>query len=266
MEGQMTNTDAWDPARYGTFGAERRQPFDDLVAACRAVPGGTVVDLGCGAGELTVDLHTAMGAARTVGLDRSTRMLDQARALGAPEGVEFVEGDIATSTLLPADLLFANASLQWIDGHRELLARLRATLRPGGQLAFQVPANFGHPSHLVAFEVAAEAPFAAALADDPPKNRGEEVLQPAAYAQCFYDLGATDQRVWLTVYHHLLASSAAVVDWVEGTMLTQFRSRLDPDTYAAFLARYRERLLGVLGDVAPYFYTYPRILAWARFA
>ena len=39
------------PTQYDRFAAERRQPFDDLVALCRPVPGGTVVDLGAAPGS-----------------------------------------------------------------------------------------------------------------------------------------------------------------------------------------------------------------------
>ena len=55
-----------------------------------------------------------------------------------------------------------------------------------------------------------------------------------------------------------------VVEWVKGTSLTRFRTRLDDATYEAFLDRYRARLLEVLGDRSPYFYTFKRILFWGR--
>jgi trans-aconitate 2-methyltransferase len=261
----MTAGDAWDPARYGAFAAERRQPFDDLVARCEPVAGGAVVDLGCGPGALTVELHAAMRAGRTIGVDNSAAMLERARALDLPDGVSFVEADLETWDPPAPDLVFANASLQWVDDHPTLLERLRASLAEGGQLAFQVPANFGHVSHRLARELAREEPFLSALGGDPPPSRGDQVLTPAEYAELFYDLGATEQRVQLTVYSHLLGSSAEVVDWVQGTMLTAYRARLDDATYEAFVDRYRTELVRRLGDARPYFYTYPRILAWARF-
>ncbi|HEX3947044.1 MAG TPA: methyltransferase domain-containing protein, partial [Acidimicrobiales bacterium] len=130
----MTGT--WDPEQYGRFEAERQQPFDDLLARCRPVPGGTVVDLGCGTGRLTAELHRASGAARTVGVDSSPAMLAEAPAGVA--GLSFLQGDLAGWDGPAVDLVFANASLQWVGDHPALLARLRRYLRPGGQLAFQV--------------------------------------------------------------------------------------------------------------------------------
>jgi len=262
----MTTRDAWDPGQYDRFAAERRQPFVDLLALCRPVPGGTIVDLGCGPGGLTVELHRALGAAHTTGIDLSAAMLAEARGRYADvEGVSFEEGDIGAWSGPAVDLVAASASLHWVPDHRALLARLRRGIRPGGQLAFQVPANFSHVSHTLAKVVAAEEPFASALGDDRPTDRGDEVLAPEAYAEILYALGASGQVCRLQVYGHVLDSSADVVQWVLGTLLTPYRSRLDEATFASFVDRYRELLLEALGDQRPYFYPFRRILCWARF-
>jgi len=261
----MTAGDAWDPGQYGRFAAERRQPFVDLLGLCRPVPGGTIVDLGCGPGDLTVELHEALGAARTTGIDLSAAMLDEARRRQRVPGVFFEEGDLATWSGPPVDLVVASASLHWAPRHRELLARLRQGIRPGGQLAFQVPANFSHVSHTLARAVAAEEPFATALGDDAPTDRGDEVLAPETYAEIVYSLGASEQRARLEVYGHRLDSSVDVVEWVLGTLLTAYRSRLDESLFTRFVDRYRELLLAELGDQRPYFYPFRRILCWARF-
>ena len=145
--------DGWDPGTYERFREERRQPFRDLVGLVVPVPGGRVVDLGCGTGELTADLHRQLGAAETLGVDRSPSMLKDSVAY-AGNGVRFERGDIAAFAGRDYDVVFANASLHWVEGQEALLARLAGALGPGGQLAFQVPANHDHPSHTVAAEVA----------------------------------------------------------------------------------------------------------------
>ena len=75
----MSDGDPWDPGQYDRFKAERRQPFDDLVALCSPVPGGTAVDLGCGTGELTAVVHRSLELAETTGIDSSPAMLARAR-------------------------------------------------------------------------------------------------------------------------------------------------------------------------------------------
>src|SRR5258707_590643 len=57
-----SGTAQWDPDQYERFKAERARPFWDLVALVQPCPGGRVVDLGCGTGELTKELHRFLGA------------------------------------------------------------------------------------------------------------------------------------------------------------------------------------------------------------
>jgi trans-aconitate 2-methyltransferase len=71
--------------------------------------------------------------------------------------------------------------------------------------------------------------------------------------------------VRLQVYGHVLPSSADVVEWVRGALLTYYEAQLTPERYAEFLTVYRERLLAALGDERTFFYTYRRVLLWASF-
>ena len=47
----------WDPAQYERFKAQRSQPFWDLIDLVQPVRIERAVDLGCGTGELTDELH-----------------------------------------------------------------------------------------------------------------------------------------------------------------------------------------------------------------
>jgi trans-aconitate 2-methyltransferase len=257
------STDSWDPTQYDRFRDERRQPFYDLLALVRPVAGGRVVDLGCGTGELTRMLHAHVGASDTLGLDRSAAMLAGAPSLEA-DGLHFSLGEIDTWEGAGYDVVFANASLQWVADHDRLLARLTAALEGGGQLAFQVPANGDHPAHRAIWPVANEEPFAHALAGRRPADHSRNVLAPERYAVLLHQLGFVQQHVRLQVYGHVLASTSDVVEWVKGTALTPFQAVLDPAMYEQFVARYRQVVIERLGDEAPYFYAFKRILAWGR--
>jgi trans-aconitate 2-methyltransferase len=250
----------WSPEQYARFRDERAQPFFDLLALVRPRAGMRVVDLGCGPGELTRILHEELAAAETVGIDSSREMLSKSDAY-AGGGVRFALGDIADFAPATAcDLVFSNAALQWLSRHEALFARLRAGLADGGQLAVQMPANFDHPSHAIAAEVAREDPFRAALGG---YERELSVLAPEQYALLLHDLGFREQHVRLQVYLHRLESREAVVEWVKGTLLTDYQSRLPPDLFERFLARYRERLLPALSPARPYPYPFKRLLLWA---
>jgi trans-aconitate 2-methyltransferase len=250
--------DAWEPARYGRFAAERAEPFYDLLSLVRPAPGGRVVDLGCGSGELTVQLHRRLEAGETLGLDSSPAMLERAAGL-AGDGLRFELGDIAAFGGGGWDVIFSNAALHWLPDHRALLGRLVAALRQGGQLAVQMPANHDHPSHLVAAEVAAEEPFRTALGG---YHRDSPVQAPEWYADLLDRIGLADQHVRLQVYLHRLAARGEVVEWVRGTLLTDYAARMPAELFDAFLAAYRERLLPRLEDTSPYRYPFKRLLLW----
>jgi trans-aconitate 2-methyltransferase len=252
--------DVWDPDRYARFADERRAPFLDLLALVEPVAAPRVVDLGCGSGELTRLAHERLDARETVGLDRSEAMLARAAA-HAVAGLRFAQGDLADAGDGPWDVILSNAALHWVPDHARLLARLAGLLAPGGQLAIQVPANEDHPSHAIAREVAREPEHAAALGGH---VRESPVLAPEVYSQTLFALGLPRQRVRVEIYAHPLPGPEAVIDWVRGTLLTDYERRLSPEAYARFLARYRERLLAALPAERPFLYTYRRLFLWAR--
>ena len=219
----MTTSSArqWDPDQYERFKAERARPFWDLAGLVQPCPGGRVVDLGCGTGELTGELHQRLQASETVGVDNSSAMLESGgRLRGRRRALR--AGDIATWN--PSrTIVFSNARCTTPD-HRRLLARLTREIPPGGQIAVQVPANGDHPSHTVGMAVAAEAPFADVFAADPPPDPAKRA-RPESYAVTLLDeLGFGEQQSGCRVYVHHLASSEDVLEWVKGTHLTYFRA------------------------------------------
>ena len=253
--------DTWEPETYARFAAERSRPFFDLLALVSPIPGGRAVDLGCGTGELTRELHRKTQAAETLGLDSSQAMLAKASAF-AGAGLRFERGDIATFTpRAPYDLVFSNAAYHWVPDHSSLLGRLTRAVAPAGQLAFQVPDNFDHASHRAAENVAAEEPFASILAG---AAHPRHVLAPEDYSAILDRLGYREQAVRLQVYGHHLDSREGIVAWVEGSLLSEYRRRLPADLYPRFVERYREALFAMVPDERPYFFTFRRILARAR--
>jgi trans-aconitate 2-methyltransferase len=89
-------------------------------------------------------------------------------------------------------------------------------------------------------------------------------LAPEGYAALLDQLGFLDLSVRLQVYPHRLPSRSDVVEWVRGSLLTDYEKRLSPGLFTAFLDRYRQRLLPQLDDAHPFFYPFKRILIWGR--
>jgi trans-aconitate 2-methyltransferase len=256
----MSQADPWNPDRYLRFAAERRLPFDDLVALLRPMAAPRILDLGCGTGELTRELHERTGARETLGLDSSPAMLERAAA-HAGRGLSFRLGDAAAPPEGRYDLLFSNAALHWVPDHESLLPRLAAQVAPGGQLAIQVPHNDHHAAASCARAVAARPEFAGPLGGF---VRESPVLPPERYAGLLHRQGFREQRVRIEVYAHLLESREALVEWLRGTTLTDYERRMPKELWPSFLAAYREELAEALPDERPFLFTFRRVLVWGR--
>lgn len=245
----------WNPEQYERFRTERAQPFHDLVALIEHRPKMRIVDLGCGTGELTRDLHETLSAEETLGIDNSETMLVRTGALGS-EVLRFERGDIEQYIAdRPFDLVFSNAALHWVPDHEALLTRFASFLTPHGQIAIQMPANDDHPSHAIAADIAREIGIEA---------RPAHVLAPERYAAKLHQLGFKRQHVRLQVYGHELPSSNDVVEWNRGALLTDYEQRLG-ERFPQFLEMYRERLSRALSTTTPFFYTYKRVLLWGSY-
>lgn len=230
----------WNPALYRRFEGERTRPARDLLAGVPLDPAAvaSAVDLGCGPGNSTELLVRHFPNTRVIGLDHSEAMLQSARE--RLPAARFELGDIASwAPVTPPDLIYANASLQWVPDHARLLPRLFNMLAPGGVLALQMPDNRDEPTHRLMREVAAEAPWAGLIGDF------SRFRTDLLGVQGYYDLLAplaTQIDVWRTTYHHPLASAAAIVDWVRATGLKPFVDRLPADLQASYLAQYERRI------------------------
>jgi trans-aconitate 2-methyltransferase len=255
--------DTWDPRQYDKFQREREQPFYDLLSMVRPDVGMSVVDLGCGTGKLTRVLHERLRALETIGIDRSASMLASTREAPALAGLRFERGTIEDFTRQERspDLIFSNAAFHWVEDHEALVGALCARLRPGGQLAFQVPAQHDDPSHVMAQELAGEEPYRTALAG---WRKPQPVLTAEAYARLFYKCGFADTNVRLIVYPHVLAGRAEVIEWMKGTLLTEYARHLPAGLYDEFLDDYRTRLFERLEAAEPFFFPFKRILCWGQ--
>ncbi len=136
----------WDPQVYGREGAFVHQLAGGVVEWLAPQPGESILDVGCGDGQLTARL-AATGAIVT-GVDASNPMVEAARARG-------IHADNAQAEKLPYadaafDAVFSNAALHWVRDQEAMLAEVRRVLQPGGRFV----AEMGGHGNIAAIRVA----------------------------------------------------------------------------------------------------------------
>jgi trans-aconitate 2-methyltransferase len=238
----------WDPDRYLAYADERGRPFLDLIVRIGADAPRTVVDLGCGPGNLTGLLAQRWPDADVLGLDSSPEMIAKAQA----PGVRFEVGDLRDwmhQQDSPVDVLVSNATLQWVPGHLELLPRLVERVVPGGWLAFQVPGNFDEPSHTIRRDIADLEPYAVHTAGVAVPDSHD----PATYLEVLAEAGCAVDA-WETTYLHVLTGEDPVFTWVSGTgarptleaLPAELREEFEEEFRARLRAAYPQRDYGVV--------------------
>jgi trans-aconitate 2-methyltransferase len=226
----------WDPAQYARYSDQRSRPFFDLVGRIDADAPARVADVGCGSGELTVTLAERWPEARVRGIDSSPEMI--ARAPGHPR-TSFEVGEASDFDATGTDVLVSNAMLQWVPDHLPLLDRWSRELNDGGWLAFQVPSNFGAPSHRLMRELAESPEWRSQLSG--VLRHEDAVATPAEYLDRLVSQGV-EVDAWRTEYEHVLQGEDPVLEWVRGTGLRPVLAALEAEDAKRFSAQYAERL------------------------
>jgi trans-aconitate 2-methyltransferase len=244
----------WDPAQYQRFSDERARPFVELLSRVAAPDPAYVVDLGCGSGDLTATLLERWPRALVEGVDSSAEMMADAERHAIPGRLEFTCADVREwRPERPVDVILANAVLQWVPGHVDLLTRWVEAIPAGGWLAFQVPGNFGAPSHRILADLVRSPRWRERLGDEADRLG---VHEPAEYLTHLAALGC-GVDAWETTYLHVLVGPDPVLEWTKGTTLRPVLSTLEDQEREAFLADYAPRLRGAypereFGTVFPF--------------
>jgi trans-aconitate 2-methyltransferase len=226
----------WNPETYLAFAGERTRPAAELLARVRNEHPKRVIDLGCGPGNSTKLLSARWPQARLEGLDNSPTMLAEAGA--SDVRALWLQADIASWRPDGRyDVIFSNATLQWLPDQAFLLPRLMGFVEPGGTFAFQVPVNFKAPSRLLIRETA----------DDPSWRESlSKVREPEhGKAESYYDIlkpHAASLDIWQTEYLQVLEGDDAVYRWVSATALRPLLEALEGQTREAFIALYKAKL------------------------
>ncbi|MGO2938330.1 MAG: methyltransferase domain-containing protein, partial [Glutamicibacter arilaitensis] len=227
----------WDPSKYTEFSDYRGRPYTDLLGQLGQIDASKIIDLGCGPGNMTRLLAQRWPDAQVEGLDSSAEMIAKAQSSVQEPNLNFALADATTwHPDADTDLLFSNAMLQWVPGHRQLLAGWLKELKVGANVAIQIPGNFGSPSHAVMRQVADSPKWADQLSG--VLRHVDVVGEPDEYQRIFLEAGV-QANVWESTYQQLLVGEDPILNWVRGTALLPIRAALSAPDYAQFENDYR---------------------------
>ncbi|MDD5457043.1 MAG: methyltransferase domain-containing protein [Candidatus Margulisbacteria bacterium] len=220
----MTKSKDWDPEHYLKFKNERTQPSIDLVSRIDiAYEPGHIADIGCGPGNSSQVLSLRWPGAELVGVDNSPAMIAKAKK-EYPANTWVLSEAMNFAPDIKFDIIFSNATIQWIPRHKKLFAKLITMLSEKGVIAIQIPKFQDMLLGRIIRQVSQKKEWK-------KETAGCEDLFTCHDYHFYYNLLSADmQRIdmWETDYLHVMPGHSAIVDWIKSTGLKPYLDRI-PD-------------------------------------
>ncbi|PKF73472.1 methyltransferase domain-containing protein [Chryseobacterium sp. PMSZPI] len=253
---------AWNPEVYDQFKEERSAPFFELLKLVESKTGLSVIDLGCGTGELTSKLLDYLEDSKVLGIDSSEEMLEKAIRFKTSR-LTFEKRSIEEQLHLGDryDLIISNAAIQWCNHHKELFPRIISKIKEGGQLAVQIPSNHEYVVHQLLRKIAGTEPYKTAYNS---WEREYTVLKIEDYAQILFDNKGREITVYEKVFPHILENADAIFTWASGTAMLPYVEKLPDDMKEQFKNDYKQELQNTFPE-SPVFYPFKRTFISAKF-
>lgn len=250
----------WNPDKYNEFKSERYSPFFDLVGHIQDKSNLTVLDLGCGTGELTKFLADKLSNPTVLGIDSSAEMLAK---VPEQDNLQFKQADITEQLKADQkwDLIVANASLQWVDGHNELFSQIISRLNPAGQLAVQMPCQAENVLNKILLNLVQEEPYASSLTN---WKRESPVLSMDEYGSLLFEKGGKDLIIYQKMYPIIAKSHDSLFEFISGSALVPYSERLSEMLQKQLSAEFKRRIKLHFPKM-PALYAFKRFIIYSSF-
>lgn len=243
----------WDAATYSRVSSPQRDWSRPVLDRLALKGSETVLDAGCGSGEVTFELLERLPDGRVIAVDGSRSMVEAAAALLPGDRADFICRDL-TSLDMEGDVdhAFSNAVFHWIADHDALFESLHRAIRPGGRLVAQC-GGVGNVAEVegALVQVCREPGFAEAVIgfESPWNFAGPEETEIRLRAA-----GFDEAECWL---EEQLARPAEPRAFLQASCLAQIGELLDPEAFEAFT----DRMIAVMGQPETFQYVRLNIVA-----
>jgi trans-aconitate 2-methyltransferase len=240
VSGRETKPADWDAGTYSRVSIPQRVWSAAVLDRLPLGGAETVLDAGCGTGEVTEALLQKLPRGRVIAVDGSPSMVEKARERLPADRADVICRNLTELDMdQVADHAFSNAVFHWIKDHDRLFAQLFRAIRPGGLLVAQCGGrgNVAEKVHALA-TVRHEEPFRDAMEgfEDPWNFAGAEEtagrLENAGFAEVECSL---EERV---------ARPKDPRAFMQASGLAPVRQRMTPELFEQFT----DRMMEVMGE------------------
>ena len=195
-----------------------------------------LIDLGCGDGKVSAYLAERLPKGAVLGIDNSPEMIDLANRTFPPArcpNLAFRCMDVCEIDVKRLfDIAFSNAVLHWVKDHRAVLAGVRACLKPGGRVLFQMGGK-GNALEvgLALLEIISRAPWQPYFTEIPIPF---QFYEPEEYRDLLNEARLEPIRVELIPKDMVQPGREALAGWIRSTWLP-YTQRVPEDRREAFI-------------------------------
>jgi trans-aconitate methyltransferase len=210
----------FDGKKYENASAHQKEWGSKLVEELNLQGTERVLDLGCGDGMLTAKLAELVPKGEVVGIDASKGMIDTAQPR-ARQNLRFLLMDINELSFSEEfDVVFSNATLNWVKDHRRLCANVHRALRVGGRIRF----NFAGDGNCSSFiKVIREAMSRDEFAAHFSAFEWPWYMPPVAeYSTLIESTSLRSVRVWGENADRFFPDEETMIRWIDQPSLVPF--------------------------------------------
>lgn len=221
----MKKQNDWNPDHYLKFRNERTQPSIDLVNKINIEYSPEhIVDIGCGPGNSSQVLLQRWPESRLIGVDSSPAMIEKAKK-DFPKQEWILADAISFEPDVKFDIVFSNATIQWIPYHTTLFEKLNNLLSENGVIAIQIPKFQDMAIGQIIQSVSQKNHWK-------KETKGCSELFTYHDFHYYYDLLAGKMKsidMWETDYIHVMSSHLSIIDWIKSTGIKPYLDRISEE-------------------------------------
>lgn len=226
----------WNAADYAKNSGAQLEWARELIDKLALKGDEALIDIGCGDGKISAQIAQALPSGRVFGIDLSPDMVQLARetfdARNHPN-LRFLQMDATKIQQARAfDVAFSTAALHWVADHQAVLNGVRACLKPGGRLLFQMGGRGNADAVYEALQIVMEGEAWQPYFED--FGYPYHFLEPEAYERWLPECGFRLKRAELIPKDMVHQGKEGFMGWLRTTWFP-YTDRLPADRRDPFL-------------------------------